>query len=65
MSGPHHYFGYINSTDAHTIHIDPNTKLPYYVKHNLKTDNSILSIGKKDIQSNHVKKIYGNWISGR
>ena len=33
MSGPHHYFGYLDPFAAHTIHIDPATQLPRYYQH--------------------------------
>ena len=33
MSGPHHYFGYIDPYAAHTVHIDPISRLPHYYHH--------------------------------
>jgi hypothetical protein len=33
MSGPHHYFGFINASNLHTIRFDKQSNLPIFQKH--------------------------------
>lgn len=37
MSGPHHYFGYLNPFGIYTIEIDEETNLPNYLFHSVDT----------------------------
>lgn len=60
MSGPHHYFGYINPTKCHTIKIVNN--MPVYIQEN----NIKPSYYKKLTINSHQKVIINNynWIKG-
>lgn len=65
MSGPHHYYGFINPTNAYTITFNPYNKQPVFHSHG----EQFISLVKQPklfipTESNIIKLIDYNWFSG-
>jgi hypothetical protein len=68
MSGPHHYFGYLNPFDFHTIVVNKETILPQYFKHNIDLEQKVFGMAMSSLDSGYALSLSQgvdyDWISG-